>query len=138
MTNTNSDMKRTKELMDRLDRLSLLKHKMSVEEAQEILDDLARVIIFLCEESSCYPSPYKPESLLPRTKEKIEIAFAIAMKHANDAERKYILFLSYMDLMDRFRSDKEAEQLNNKFLTNPEFFSAVKTIRNEIKRTNKS
>lgn len=134
MTNTKLDKiseKKIKELMNRLDELSLLKHKMSVEEAQEILDDYARVQVFL-NESTCYPSPYKPESLLPRKKEKIEIAFAIAMKHADDAERKHILYISYCDLIDRYRLDKEAEELNNKFLTNPELFSAVSRIKKEF------
>ncbi|MFH1561242.1 MAG: hypothetical protein ABID04_01520 [Patescibacteria group bacterium] len=119
------NIKRAEELMNRLDKLVLLKHNMSIKEAQEILDDFTRVMIFL-NESSCYSSPYKPKSLLPRKKGKIEIAFAVAMKFAHDTERKQALYLNYCNLIDVFRSDKEAEKLNNRFLSNCELLSAVK------------
>lgn len=110
------DQKRAEELMNKLDRLSRSTQNMSAQEAQEILDDFSRVLIFL-NESSCYPSPYKPESLLPRKKERIEMAFAIAMKYANDSERKSILYLNYCTLIDAFRSDNEAEKLNTRMLS---------------------
>ena len=118
------DEKKAERFMNELDQLTKSRQNMSVQEAQEILDDFSRVLIFL-NESTCYPSPYKPESLLPRKREKIEIALAIAMKHASDSERKNILYLTYSDLMDGFRPDNETEALNNKLLPNQEFVSKL-------------
>ncbi|OGD09348.1 hypothetical protein A2397_04960 [Candidatus Amesbacteria bacterium RIFOXYB1_FULL_44_23] len=116
-TSNKENKQKIKDLMDRLDCLTMIKIDMSIHEAQEVLDDFARIQIFL-NESTCYPSPYKPESLLPRKKDKIENAFAIAMRYENDPERKNTLYLNYCNLIDSFRPDNEAERLNTNMLQN--------------------
>lgn len=99
------------ELINELNVLAKNNHKMTVEEAQEILDDFARVFIYL-NESELFPLPVNPESLLPRTKNKIRYAFAVALNHAEDENRRYVLYDMYINLMTSFKPDKEADSLN--------------------------
>lgn len=120
-TNTSNPTEENKirvtKLFNRLDELSHQDFDITVTEAQEIIDDFARVQIFLGESKS-FRGPYMPTSLLPRKKEKIEAALAIAMKHAEDEDRKFALRLNYVQLMDGYIEDKKADELNYSILKN--------------------
>jgi|SRR3989344_2744978 len=123
MTNTDKDyteenLKQANEMMTELEELAKKSHSMTHQEANQIVNDLGRIIVFLSE--SGLFSIYRPESLLPREKSIVFEALAVCFKNSMpETEYRNILYNGYFIVREDFVADKEALGHIYKMLSNP-------------------
>jgi len=124
MDYSEEDLHKAEKQMRELEELAKKPHSLTYQEANQIVSDLGRVILFLTE-SNLFPLDM-PNSLLPREKQIVLEAFAVCFKHSKpDTQDRDTLYKGFFMVNEEFTEDKNALKSNHKLISSPTYWEKI-------------